>query len=90
MTPKRVRPVSVRPTEPELERWRANAAYSPKLSFSQWLRRSINEVCALQEANRRNEAEDARRAARAASMDPLKVRRIVRRVPEVWPGDDAA
>jgi hypothetical protein len=72
--PGRVKPVSVRPTETELERWRANAAYFPKLSFSQWLRRSISEVCDVAEANRRNEAEDDRRAARLGRLDPTVVR----------------
>lgn len=73
--PKRVQPLSLRPSPEELERWRRCASRYPKLSFSGWARRALNEICDLEEANARNEAREAERGREWHERDPADARR---------------
>jgi hypothetical protein len=71
-----VQPVSVRPSPEELERWRRCAARYPKLSFSAWARRAINEICAVEEANARNAARERQAGLEYHRLDPVEARRL--------------
>jgi hypothetical protein len=72
----RVKPVSIRPTPQELERWRACAAYFPQRSFSDFVRMMVNEGVALEEANRREDAKADRHARLLAELPPTEVRKL--------------
>jgi hypothetical protein len=85
-------PVSVRPTEQELERWRRCAVYdAPKLSFSAWLRRTLNEGCDVIEANRRADAATAGRVQKLSRLTPPEIEALRERGGDVgdWPELDS-
>ena len=74
-THKRWKPVSVRPTPTQLERWRRCAAHYPKLSFSEFLRRAIDDVVTVDENARSADRVADRRAEQLGRLTPEELRR---------------
>jgi hypothetical protein len=88
-----VPPVSVRPRSLEqLERWRAAAAYFPKLSFSEYLRRLIDDGAIVELNARRADRLADERFRRLGELTPPEIderrERGLDDWPEVDPDDD--
>ena len=82
----RPKPVSVRPTtEAQLERWRRCAAYFPKLSFSEFPRRLIDDGVTIELNARRADLVANERFRRLGELTPVEQRRRRRRGEDDYP-----
>ena len=88
----RTKPISVRPTEEQLERWRTAAAYYPRLSFSEYLRRLIDEGVKVELLDRRAAREVAARVEALGRLRPDQIERLRERGGDVadWPLADGS
>jgi hypothetical protein len=73
--PKRVQPVSTRPTAEELREWRAWASRR-KLSLSDLIRRTMAEALEVEAAAGRADSQAVARVARLARLTPAEVRAL--------------
>lgn len=80
----------LRVSSEQLARWKRTAAHYPKLSFSEWLRGTIDGAVTIDELARRADKLADARFARLGAETPLEQRARRRRGEHDWPEVDEA